>query len=96
MVVYFGVSGLRVKESPGHGPDLVEEAQCFIRTVSADCSGVDKKAKVAVDLLGDSPVVKPIPSGPPVAFCQVCWYGRRRSDHLIGKAFERSRYPPDE
>ena len=55
---------------------------------------------MAVDLfgrgVGDSPVVRPIPSDSAVTFCKV---GRNRScraDHLIGNGLQRSWNPHDQ
>ena len=73
MVVYFGVSRLRVEQSPRYGANFIEVSQCAICSVPIDGSGVGQKAKVAVDLLcravRDSPVAESVSTGPPVACC---------------------------
>ncbi len=43
--------------------------------------------------VGDSPVVRPVPSDPAVPFCEVSWNRACRPDHLIGNRLQRSGNP---
>jgi len=65
-----------------------------------DNTGPKEKPQVAFDLLGrgvgNPPEVRPIASGPAVAFSEVGRYRAGRANHLIGNRLERSRDPQDQ
>jgi hypothetical protein len=53
-----------VQQSPGHGPDLIEEIESDFDSLPIDSTGRNKESEVRIDLLGrgvgDAPMVEPI------------------------------------
>ena len=81
------VSGDGMKESPGHGPDFVEEVEDSGRTLPVDGVRPREEADVSVDLPSrgerDAPVMRSISTGSSVPLGEVCRHRCRRPDELI-------------
>ncbi len=74
------VEGSRMEEPPGHGANLVEEAESPPRSGGLKDSGCEKQPEVGVSLLGgavgDPPVLEPIPARSAMTFGDACGFSR--------------------
>jgi hypothetical protein len=64
-----------VEKPPGHGSHVIEEAKCFLCLARVDGSAAEKESEMSVNLTsrteGDSEVVQPIATDPPIALCEI-------------------------
>ena len=64
-----------VEHLPGHGPDIVEEAEGLLCLGRINGARIDEEPQVGVDLPrraeGDAPVVHPIPADSTPTLCEI-------------------------